>query len=141
MVAVGSQPRNDTCRSGLIFFDIKDVSKPVRLGCAADDGYVHDAHCLVYRGPDKRYDGKDICYGYNEGMQVRNLTTTGWRPRPLAGQFTNIKTARKRLAHDLRRYRQDHHEHHLENLLRRSQLHAPGMGDGCRQPGVLADER
>ncbi|KAL8364938.1 hypothetical protein RB595_003973 [Gaeumannomyces hyphopodioides] len=66
MVAVGSQPRNDTCRSGLIFFDITDVSKPVRLGCAADDGYVHDAHCLVYRGPDKRYDGKDICYGYNE---------------------------------------------------------------------------
>lgn len=27
---------------------------------------VHDAHCLVYRGPDSRYDGKDICYGYNE---------------------------------------------------------------------------
>ena len=20
----------------------------------------------MYRGPDKRYDGKDICYGYNE---------------------------------------------------------------------------
>lgn len=38
MVAVGSQPRDDDCRSGLIYFDISDVSDPVRLGCAADDG-------------------------------------------------------------------------------------------------------
>lgn len=35
-------------------------------GCAAGDGYVHDAQCLVYRGPDARYQGRDICYGYNE---------------------------------------------------------------------------
>ncbi|KAH8847685.1 hypothetical protein MCOR27_002952 [Pyricularia oryzae] len=80
MVAVGSQPRNDSCRAGLIFFDITDVANPVRQGCAADDGYVHDAHCLVYRGPDKRYDGKDICYGYNEDSltiyDVSDKTTT-----------------------------------------------------------------
>ncbi|KAL2206310.1 hypothetical protein CC79DRAFT_1291929, partial [Sarocladium strictum] len=66
MVAVGAQPRTDECLSGLIFFDVSDPSDPVRLGCAAGDGYVHDAQCIVYRGPDKRYDGKDICYGYNE---------------------------------------------------------------------------
>ncbi|PNH42963.1 hypothetical protein VD0004_g4453 [Verticillium dahliae] len=67
IVAVGAQPRNDSCLAGLIFFDISEgVENPKRLGCAAGDGYVHDAHCLVYRGPDKRYDGKDICYGYNE---------------------------------------------------------------------------
>ncbi|CRJ99867.1 hypothetical protein BN1723_008711 [Verticillium longisporum] len=36
------------------------------LGCAAGDGYVHDAQCMVYHGPDKRYEGRDICYGYNE---------------------------------------------------------------------------
>lgn len=42
MVAVGAQPRTDECLSGLIFFDVSDPSDPVRLGCAAGDGYVHD---------------------------------------------------------------------------------------------------
>ena len=27
--------------------------------------YVHDAQCIVYRGPDKKYYGRDLCYGYN----------------------------------------------------------------------------
>lgn len=27
---------------------------------------VHDAQCLVYRGPQTKYVGRDICYGYNE---------------------------------------------------------------------------
>lgn len=65
-VAVGAAPRSSACRSGLIFFDLKDVANPKTLGCAAGDGYVHDAQCLTYKGPDKRFQGKDICYGYNE---------------------------------------------------------------------------
>ncbi|KAK0609600.1 hypothetical protein B0T17DRAFT_658868 [Bombardia bombarda] len=65
-VAVGAQPRTSTCRSGLIFIDLVDPKNPKTLGCAAGDGYVHDAQCLVYRGPDTRYVGRDICYGYNE---------------------------------------------------------------------------
>jgi choice-of-anchor B domain-containing protein len=43
-----------------------DPSKPFSPGCAPQDGYVHDAQCIVYRGPDKKYNGRDICYGYNE---------------------------------------------------------------------------
>jgi len=27
---------------------------------------VHDAQCLIYRGPDAEFRGKEICYGYNE---------------------------------------------------------------------------
>lgn len=65
-VAVGAQPRTDACKSGLIFVDLTDITKPTSLGCASGDGYVHDAQCLVYRGPDTKYNGKDICYGYNE---------------------------------------------------------------------------
>ncbi|KAK3388001.1 hypothetical protein B0H63DRAFT_168077 [Podospora didyma] len=65
-VAVGVTPRTDACRAGLIFFDLKDPSKPTRLGCNGADGYVHDAQCLVYRGPHTKYQGRDICYGYNE---------------------------------------------------------------------------
>jgi hypothetical protein len=64
--AVGAVPRESGCRAGLIMIDIKDPSKPVNAGCAAQDGYVHDAQCLIYHGPDKKYEGKEICYGYNE---------------------------------------------------------------------------
>ncbi|KFA73896.1 hypothetical protein S40288_00935 [Stachybotrys chartarum IBT 40288] len=65
--AVGGQPRGDPiCNSGLNFFDITNPADPISLGCAAGDGYVHDAQCLVYHGPDTRYEGRDICYSYNE---------------------------------------------------------------------------
>jgi hypothetical protein len=41
-VAVGSRPRTSGCFGGLIFFDLTDPSKPTRLGCNGNDGYVHD---------------------------------------------------------------------------------------------------
>ncbi|CAL3969718.1 hypothetical protein PZA11_007696 [Diplocarpon coronariae] len=62
----GSVPRDDACGAGLIFFDLTDPSNPTKLGCNGADGYVHDAQCLVYHGPDTKYEGRDICYGYNE---------------------------------------------------------------------------
>lgn len=66
IVSVGAAPRNSTCRAGLIFIDMTDPTKPTTPGCAGQDGYVHDAQCVVYRGPDTRYYDRDICYGYNE---------------------------------------------------------------------------
>lgn len=65
-IAVGAQPRTSTCRSGLIFIDLTDPANPTSPGCAAQDGYVHDAQCLTYRGPHTKYQGRDICYAYNE---------------------------------------------------------------------------
>jgi len=62
----GRAGRNDTCAGGPIFIDLKDPYKPFQTGCAPQDGYTHDAQCIVYRGPDKKYFGRDICYGYNE---------------------------------------------------------------------------
>lgn len=47
--AVGALPRNSTCQSGLIFIDMKDPSNPTSPGCNGDDGYVHDAQCVIYR--------------------------------------------------------------------------------------------
>ncbi|KAI9148186.1 hypothetical protein HJFPF1_12012 [Paramyrothecium foliicola] len=73
-IAAGSVGGNATirvrgnlpCRGGLIFLDLTDPTNVTSPGCAAGDGYVHDAECLVYRGPDERYFGRDICYAYNE---------------------------------------------------------------------------
>lgn len=65
---VGARPVTSplNCNGGLKFFSLADPSKPTTLGCAGQDGYVHDAQCLVYRGPHTKYAGRDICYGYNE---------------------------------------------------------------------------
>jgi hypothetical protein len=63
---VGAQPRLSNCAAGLIFIDLKDPSKPLNMSCAAHDGYVHDAQCLVYRGPDIKYQNREVCYGFNE---------------------------------------------------------------------------
>jgi hypothetical protein len=71
---VGARPRNSTCRSGLIFLDLSDPSNPTSPGCASGDGYVHDAQCLIYRGPHTKYLGKEICYAYNED----SLTICEW---------------------------------------------------------------
>ncbi|GAB1319804.1 Regulatory P domain-containing protein [Madurella fahalii] len=65
-VATGFQPRTGPFRAGLVFFDLTDPSNPKTLGGTGADGYVHDAQCLVYRGPDEKYNGRDICYGYDE---------------------------------------------------------------------------
>jgi choice-of-anchor B domain-containing protein len=65
-VAVGVQPRDEACSSGLHFFSLEDPSNPVSLGCDGQDGYTHDAQCLVYRGPHEKYAGREVCYAYNE---------------------------------------------------------------------------
>lgn len=47
-VAVGAAPRSDKCAAGLIFFDLKDPSNPVSLGCDPQDGYVHDVGVVPF---------------------------------------------------------------------------------------------
>eukprot|EP00051_Salpingoeca_urceolata_P026388 m.477141 g.477141 ORF g.477141 m.477141 type:complete len:487 (+) comp20756_c0_seq1:139-1599(+) len=55
-----------TCRGGLHAVDISDPLKPSFAGCFSDDGYTHDAQCVVYNGPDKAYKGQEICFNFNE---------------------------------------------------------------------------
>ncbi|KAJ3086705.1 hypothetical protein HK102_012670 [Quaeritorhiza haematococci] len=60
---VGSR---NTCGAGLHMIDIRDPKKPRFAGCFAQDGYVHDAQCVVYKGPHTKYQGREICFCYNE---------------------------------------------------------------------------
>ncbi|KAF2129667.1 hypothetical protein P153DRAFT_316861 [Dothidotthia symphoricarpi CBS 119687] len=74
--SVGAMPRTDKCKSGIIFIDISNPAKPTSPGCASADGYVHDAQCLIYHGPDTRYEGREICYGYNEdSLTIYDITS------------------------------------------------------------------
>jgi len=60
--AVGST----TCRAGLHIVNIRNPVQPQFSGCYGDDGYVHDAQCVNYKGPDTRYTDQEVCFCYNE---------------------------------------------------------------------------
>jgi choice-of-anchor B domain-containing protein len=73
MYAVGSSGGGTTCGGGLHMVDIREPKNPKFVGCYADvqtgrsrTGYSHDAVCVTYKGPDKRYKGHEICVGSNE---------------------------------------------------------------------------
>lgn len=73
--SVGSSGGGTTCGGGLHMIDIREPKKPVFAGCFSDagtgrtgTGYSHDAQCVIYRGPDTRYTGREICIGSNETM-------------------------------------------------------------------------
>ncbi|KAJ6198518.1 hypothetical protein J3E72DRAFT_439138 [Bipolaris maydis] len=68
--AGGRPGRNDTCAGGPMFINMDDPTKPYVEGCARQAGYCHDLQCIVYRGPHKKYYGRDICFGYNENQLV-----------------------------------------------------------------------
>jgi len=55
-----------TCRGGPHIMDISIPLVPKFVGCYQEDGYTHDAQCVVYNGPDRRYAGHEICFLYNE---------------------------------------------------------------------------
>lgn len=80
--AVGSSAGGTTCGGGLHMIDIRDMKKPVFAGCFSDagtgragTGYSHDAQCVTYKGPDKRYTGHEICIGSNEtAVSIADVT-------------------------------------------------------------------
>ncbi|KAE8153574.1 hypothetical protein BDV25DRAFT_127090 [Aspergillus avenaceus] len=63
--AVGTA-RSLDCAGGLWMVDVSDPANPTSPGCASEDGYVHDAQCVIYKGPDKKYTDREICFNYNE---------------------------------------------------------------------------
>lgn len=64
-----------TDNAGLHAIDIRNPLAPRYLGCYADDGYVHDAQCVVYRGPDVEHQGKEICItAHEDGASIVDVT-------------------------------------------------------------------
>jgi choice-of-anchor B domain-containing protein len=62
------QERNypQVCAGGLLVIDVSDPLNPTTVGCFGGDGYVHDAQCVIYHGPDARYQGHELCFCFNE---------------------------------------------------------------------------
>jgi choice-of-anchor B domain-containing protein len=56
-----------TCGQGLHMIDISSPTDPTFAGCYSDDGYTHDAQCVVFRGPSHRFHhGSELCFNSNE---------------------------------------------------------------------------
>ncbi len=79
--AVGSAPGPEmpaACGArGFHAINIQDPQNPTFAGCFSDaaqdaasryPGYTHDAQCVVYRGPDADYTGREVCFGANEDV-------------------------------------------------------------------------
>ena len=82
----------DQCRSGLHMVDINNPTLPVFAGChAMGEGpgtggglvtdepvvasYIHDTQCVIYKGPDEDYTGRELCINASERhMSVVDVT-------------------------------------------------------------------
>jgi len=64
--AYGVGLNSGNCNRGLHFVDIISPTNPQAAGCFSADGYTHDAQCVTYTGPDTDYQGREICFAFNE---------------------------------------------------------------------------
>ena len=81
LYVVGANSGGQTCGGGLHMIDAREPENLRFLGCYNDTGgnnprgYTHDAQCLIYRGPDAEYQGREICVGSNESeINIADVT-------------------------------------------------------------------
>lgn len=77
--AVGS----NTCSGGLHMVNIANPKAPANAGCFSSDGYTHDTQCVIYRGPDSAYSGREICVNSNEDTVTIVDVTSKSSPRQI----------------------------------------------------------
>jgi choice-of-anchor B domain-containing protein len=79
---VGANGGGTTCGGGLHMVDIREPLAPKFAGCFNDQsstvsgrGYSHDAQCVIYKGPDEAFVGREICFGSNEtALSIADVT-------------------------------------------------------------------
>jgi choice-of-anchor B domain-containing protein len=73
-----------TDTGGAVMIDIRNPGLPTLAGCNLTDGYVHDAQCVIYAGPDTDHGGKEICLNSNGDALVVNDVTDKSSPARIA---------------------------------------------------------
>ena len=80
-IPVGANSGGRTCGGGFHMVDVTTPLKPSFLGCYTDDvgliapGRSHDGQCVVYRGPDRRFNGRRVCFASNEtALRIIDIT-------------------------------------------------------------------
>lgn len=96
--AVGAGMGGETCGGALHMIDIREPDRPAFAGCFADaetgrqkTGYTHDAQCVVYRGPDVEWQGREICFNASEtALGIADVTDKA-SPRSIAvASYPNV---------------------------------------------------
>ena len=108
---VGANGGGESCGGGLHMVDARAPLNPVFSGCYNDRaganrrGYTHDAQCVTYRGPDTRYNGRQICVGSNETeINIADVTEKA-KPVTLGrNSYPNVSYAHQGWFDDEQRY-------------------------------------
>ena len=95
---VGNSGGGNTCGGALHMIDIRTPADPIFAGCYADPatgnahtGYTHDAQCVIYRGPDTTYTGREICFNASETHLGIGDVTDKTNPTPIsAASYPNV---------------------------------------------------
>jgi choice-of-anchor B domain-containing protein len=106
------------CGGGLHMVDVRDPLHPKFAGCFSDPqtgrqgtGYTHDAQCVVYHGPMTKYQGRQICFGWNEThLSIADVTD---KSRPVAisrATYPNVGYAHQGWLTDDQRYMYENDE-------------------------------
>ncbi len=111
LYVVGANSGGESCGGGLHMVDARDPEQLRFAGCYNDRaganprGYTHDAQCLVYRGPDTRYTGHQICVGSNE--KEINIADVTDKANPVVigrNSYPNVAYAHQGWFDDAQRY-------------------------------------
>ncbi len=70
--AVGNRAGGTVCGGQLHMINVQDPVNPTFAGCFSQQGAggTHDAQCVVYRGPDASFQGKEVCLNSNGGSFI-----------------------------------------------------------------------
>lgn len=87
---VGVSTGIERCDGGMHLLDLAaDPLNPPFVGCVSEDGYVHDAHCVVYHGADTAYLNQEICFNFNQSkLTIVDVTD---RNSPIEISVTNYE--------------------------------------------------
>lgn len=109
---IGSSSGGETCGGGSHIVDIRNPLHPTFAGCFAHPntgrrgtGGSHDAHCVVYGGPDQEYTDREICVNSNEtALSVADLTNKEHPVAIAAAEYPGVAYAHQGWFADDHRY-------------------------------------
>jgi choice-of-anchor B domain-containing protein len=112
MYLTGSNGGGNTCGGGLHMVDVRDPLNPKFAGCFSDPqtgragtGYTHDAQCVVYHGPTTKYQGRQICFGWNEThLSIADVTDKAHPVAISRATYPNVGYAHQGWLTDDQRY-------------------------------------
>ena len=108
----GSNAGGEMCGGGLHMVDVHDPLHPKFAGCFSDPqtgrqgtGYTHDAQCVVYHGPTTKYQGRQICFGWNEThLSIADVTDKAHPVAISRATYPNVGYAHQGWLTDDQRY-------------------------------------